>query len=341
LNEKELIKKLPKIDLHCHIDGSVRPETILDIALQEKISVPTEDLEGFKKYVQVSPSCTSLKEYLEKFDFTLKVMQKAEYIRRIVFELIEDCYNRNVKYTELRFAPLLFMQGNLSFDEVLESILEGVKAGEEKYKVVANLILICMRHHSPETNIKMVEKGKKYIGRGVVAVDLAGNEADFPPELHKEAFKLAKDYGFHRTVHAGEVNAPQNIITAVKELYAERIGHGVYAIKDKKVFEYVKQNKIPLEICVTSNVQTQAVEGLESHPIKKYFDEGIKITVNTDNTTVSNTTLDDEYEVLLNEFGFTIEDIKKVILNGIDVCFASEKQKEELIKIFNDDFKNN
>jgi adenosine deaminase len=340
MNVKEKIKQLPKIDLHCHLSGSIRPETILDIAMKEGIEVPTKDLDEFKKYVQVPKNCRSLKEYLTRFKLTLRVMQKPKYLYRITDELLKDLSEQNVKYIEVRFAPFFHMEGGMSFEETVESVISAMDDGKKKYGIIAKALLICMRHHPPENSLQVAEKGKKYLSRGVVGIDMAGNEHDFPPEIHKEAFQLANKYGFHRTVHAGETGIPENIITAIEELYAERIGHGVHAYMNKDIFQYVKENRVPLEMCISSNVQTKAVESYKSHPIKNYLNHGIPVTVNTDNTTVSNTTLEEEYSILMEEQGFTLDDIKKVIMNSVDVSFTTDEEKKKLKSLFNEKFQN-
>lgn len=327
---EEILKIIPKIDLHCHLSGSVRPETILEIALEEGISVPTNEINNFKSFVQVNDDCKSLKEYLTKFDFNLMVMQKAKHIERITYELLQDTAKENVKYIEIRFAPMLHMNQGLSFEEVVEAVIKGKEKGEKEFDIKSNLLLICMRHQSPEKSIEVVEKGAEYIDRGVVGVDLAGNEHDFKPTIHEEAFKLAKEKGLHRTVHAGETGIPENIIISVEKLFAERIGHGVYAYQNEKVLEYVKKNKIPLEQCLTSNVQTKAVSNFVSHPIKTYLDQNIVVTVNTDNMTVSNTNLHKEYERLIEYQNFNFDDIKKVLLNSVEVAFIEKSEKEKL-----------
>ena len=331
----DLLKKLPKVELHCHLDGSIRPETILDIAIKENISIPTTDLNEFKKLVQVSDECQSLKDYISKFDLPLKVMLKKEHIYRITKELLEDLSKDNVKYAELRFSPFFHMRGGLSFDEVLHTIIEAMESSKNDFGIKSNIILICMRHHTVEESIQVVKMGSKFLGKGVVAVDLAGNEHDFPPEIHEPAFKLAKKYGYKITIHAGETGICKNISTSIKNLFADRIGHGVYAYNDPEILDYIIQNKIPLEMCPTSNVQTKAVTSIKTHPIKEYLNKGVIVTVNTDNLTVSNTTLLKEYELLINELDFTYEDIKKVIENGINSSFQSEEEKSALIKQLN------
>ena len=335
----EILNKLPKIDLHCHLSGSIRPETMLEIAQKENIKIPSTNLDIFKTYVQVPMDCRSLKEYLSRFDITLKVMQRQEYLYRITDELLEDMQKQNVKYIEIRFAPFFHLNETMNFEEAVEAVLRAMEEGKKKYGVLSNLLLICMRHHPVEKSLQIVERGRAYIGKGVVGIDLAGNEHDFPPEIHSIAFRLAREYGLHRTVHAGETGIPQNIITAVEELYAERIGHGVHAFMDEHIIKYVQNNRIPLELCISSNVQTKAVNSYEEHPIKNYLEQGIIVTANTDNTTVSNTTLAQEYEILIEKQGFSIKDIQKIILNAVEVCFLLDEEKQRLKQVYIEEFK--
>lgn len=327
MNLNKIIKLIPKTDLHCHLDGSIRPETILDIAKKEHISTINSDLNNFQKEVMISGKCNSLKEYLNKFYLPIKIMQKKDYLYRVTLELLEDALKENVKYIEIRFAPLNHLDGGLTLDEVIETVLSAMNYGRTNLNIMSNLILCALRHESIEKTTRLVNLAKKYAGKGVVAIDLAGNEADFPPELHKKAFDLAKNYGIHRTVHAGETGIVENIMKSIKLLHAERIGHGTYAYKDKNTIKYLQKNKIPLEMCITSNVNTSAVNSYKEHPIKKYLDYGLAVTVNTDNTTVSNTTITKEFEYLVKYQNFDLEDIKKVIENGINFSFANPEDK--------------
>lgn len=332
----EIVKALPKTELHCHLDGSIRTETILDIAEKENIEIPTKELLGFEKYVKILGECNSLKEYLDKFDLPIKVMQKHEHIYRITCELLEDLSKQNVRYIEIRFAPLFHTKQGMSAEAVIETVLKGMKDSKKKYGIMSNLIVCAMRHESIEASKQLVEISKRYLNKGIVAVDLAGNEHDFPPELHKEAFDLANSYGFHCTIHAGETGIHENIIKSIELLHAERIGHGVYAFKDENTVKYLKDKKIPLEVCITSNVNTKAVESYNEHPVKTYLDEGLVVTINTDNITVSNISIIDEYNYLIKEQGFTLQDILKIIKNGIEASFASKEEKIILIKEYED-----
>lgn len=329
---KRTIKKLPKIELHLHLDGSVRVETMYEI-LRENNEIDEMEIEKFRELVSITGDCKSLVEYLEKFELPGKVMQNEKNLERITYELLEDLSRDNVKYVEIRFAPYLHMNEGLSFDQVMESVILGMNKGMEDFNIKANLILIAMRHDSLDKTIELVKNGEKYINKGVVAVDLAGNEHDFPPEIHKKAFKLAKELGYKITIHAGETGIEKNIITSIDELYASRIGHGVAAIKDIGIMNKLRDENIYLEMCPVSNIQTKAIDSIENYPMEKFIEYGIKATVNTDNMTVSNTDLNREYSLLIDRLKFTIEDIKKLILNSVEASFLSTSEKLELKSI--------
>ncbi len=334
---EEILRKIPKIELHCHLDGSVRPETMYELLVQEGEVLEIADIKEFEKLVSVKEECKSLKEYLEKFSYPLQVMQKKENIERITYELLEDLSNQNVKYVEIRFAPFLHMEQSLSFDEVVESVLEGINRAKEDFNILSKAILICMRHEPVEKSIEVIELGEKYLGKGVVAVDLAGNEHDFPPEIHEKAFQLAYEKGYGITIHGGETGIVENISKSIELLNAKRIGHGIAAIKDPKVIELLKEKNIFLEMCPISNLQTKSVDSIEDYPIRTYIKEGIGVTINTDNTTVSNTSLEKEYDLLMTEMNFTIEEILMLIDNGVEAAFLSEEEKDSLRKIIQDE----
>ncbi|MCQ4924577.1 adenosine deaminase [Tissierella carlieri] len=334
-----ILRNIPKIELHCHLDGSVRPETMYELLLQQEEDLHVSDIKEFEELVSVKEECNSLIEYLKKFSYPLKVMQRKENIERITYELLEDLSIQNVKYVEIRFAPFLHMNDGLNFNDVVESVLKGMERGREEFNILSNAILICMRHESLQNSLEVVEYGEKYLGKGVVAVDLAGNEQDFPPEIHKEAFELARKKGYKITIHGGETGAVENISKSIELLYAERIGHGIAAIKDPKVMELLREKNIYLEMCPISNLQTKAVDSIENYPIRKYMELGIGVTVNTDNTTVSNTSLEKEYKLLMEELNFSIEEILKLIDNSVEAAFISREEKETLRKKIQDELK--
>lgn len=335
MNLDKMLELIPKTELHCHLDGSVRPTTILDIAGREDIITSDTNLNVLEKQVKVFGKCNSLKEYLDKFNLPIKIMQKEKDIYRVAVELLEDASKENIRYIEIRFAPFNHLLDNLKPEQAVEAVLSAMNYGRDHLGIMSNLILCILRQEPPSRGIKLAELARKYSSKGVAAIDLAGDEANFPPEIHTEAFELAKSYGIHRTVHAGETGIPENILKSIKILHAERIGHGTCAYRDKNTLEYLIAHKIPLEVCVTSNVNTSAVNSYREHPIKKYLDKNIVVTVNTDNTTVSNTDIIQEFKYLVKYQDFNFEDIKKVIQNGVNYSFASQEDKNNFKNSFN------
>ncbi|MGH4137328.1 adenosine deaminase [Clostridium sp.] len=326
------LEDLPKIELHCHLDGSVRPGTIIDIAKDEGISIPYYDIENIKREVTAPAECKSLDEYLKRFEIPILIMQSKESLRRITFELLEDCAKENVKYIEVRFAPLLHVKKGLSIYEVIESVIAGIRDAEEKYDIKGNVILSCMRFMSADKAIEVVEAGVKYLFKGVVAIDLCGSEGEGFCEKFIEPITLARGYGYKVTIHAGETGIGKNVLDAVELLGAERIGHGVFIKDCPEAYSIVKNKEITLELCPTSNIQTKAIDTFKKHPIYSFYNDGIKVTLNTDNRTVSNTNMTKECEILLREFNITFEEYKQIYLNSVDAAFVDLKTKEWLRK---------
>ncbi|MDQ0201531.1 adenosine deaminase [Neobacillus ginsengisoli] len=323
---------LPKIELHCHLDGSLRPETIIDIAKKEGISLPSFDIEEIQREITAPLECESLDEYLKKFAIPNLVMQSKESLRRITLELFEDAALENVKYMEVRFAPLLHTARGLDVEEIIESVLDGLKAAEDQFDIKGNLILSCMRTMSTDSAFEVVENGKKFLGKGVVAIDLCASEEEGFCGKFVEPIRLAKEYGYRVTIHAGETGIGRNVLEAVELLGAERIGHGVFIKDCAEAYKIVKEKQVVLEMCPTSNVQTKAVTHFSEHPIYHFHKDGIKVTVNTDNRTVSNTNMANECNIVFNEFNISFEDYKQIYDNSVEACFADVETKEKLKK---------
>ena len=329
----EVLRKIPKVDLHCHLDGSVRTSTILELAKKQKVKLPTENVEELNKYVRVSPDCRSLTEFLKAFEFFYPLLQNPYAVEKIGYELCEDAASENIKYLEVRFAPFLQTAENFKITDVVKVCLDGLRQGSRDFKIGVGLILCCYRSIPKESNITTVELAKKYSDSGIVALDLAGDETIYPTRDFAEPFVLAKKYKIPFTVHAGESAGPESIKEAVK-LGASRIGHGVHLIDDTNLMEEIKEKEIPLEMCITSNIQTHVVADFESHPIKKFYDNGVIVTINTDDRSVSGIDLTNEYNVAVNRLGFDVSDLIKIIHNGINALFIPNKNKAELNKIF-------
>jgi adenosine deaminase len=326
------IAVMPKIELHCHLDGSVRPETIIDIAKRDGILIPTLDIEEMKEELIAPLDCESLDEYLEKFSIPNAVMQSKENLKRITFELFEDAAKEHVKYMEVRFAPLLHTRQGLSVEEIIGSVIEGMKEAEEQFDIKGNIILSCMRTMPPERAFEVVEKGKIFLGKGVVAIDLCASEEEGFCAEFIESISLAREYGYRVTIHAGETGIGKNVLEAVEWLGAERIGHGVYIKDCEQAYQVVKDKQIVLEICPTSNVQTKAVTQFRDHPLYDFHRDGINITINTDNRTVSDTTMTKECDLVWNEFAMSDEDYREIYMNSVEASFAGDEVKEDLKK---------
>ncbi|MDN3020225.1 adenosine deaminase [Paenibacillus sp. BSR1-1] len=323
---------LPKIELHCHLDGSLRPETIIEIAKKEGIKLPSFDIDELQKDLVAPLDCESLEEYLEKFAIPNLVMQSKENLKRITFELFEDASKENVKYMEVRFAPLLHTKKGLDVEEIIQSVIEGMKDAEAQFDIKGNIILSCMRTMSPESAFEVVEKGKRFLGKGVAAIDLcASEEAGFSRKF-VEPIALAREYGYRVTIHAGETGIGENVLEAVELLGAERIGHGVFIRDCEAAYNIVKEKQVVLEMCPTSNVQTKAVNQYSDHPIYDFHKDGIKVTVNTDNRTVSNTTMANECNIVFEEFNANYEEYKQIYINSVEASFADQETKEKLRK---------
>ena len=300
-------------ELHLHLDGSLRPETVWELAKEQGIRLPAESAEEVKYKMEVPEDCRTLEEYLERFDLPLLVLQRADAIERVTYELVEDLAQEGVDYAEIRFAPQLSVNGGLTQDEVVEAAIRGAERGMKTYpEIRVGLILCCMRGADNEAlNMQTVETAKKYLGPVVCAVDIAGAEGLFPTENFAPVFAKVREYGIPMTIHAGEAAGPDSMKTALS-FGTKRIGHGVAAINDPELIRRLIDENVTLEVCVTSNYHTKVVPAIEMHPIHKLLDEGVHVTVNSDNRTCSRTTLQKEKEVLKEQLGFSDEEIEKM-----------------------------
>ncbi len=318
------------IDLHLHLDGSLKPETVLELAKEQNISFAQKTIKDMREALCAPKKCKDLNEYLERFDIPLKVLQIGSAIERVTYELIKDLANQGLVYVEIRFAPQFSTMKGLSIEEVTISAINGLKkALNEESTIKANLILCCMRgNNNQKENIETINTAKKFLNNGVAAVDLAGAEAIFKTSEFKELFKLAKDLDIPFTIHAGEADGIYSVKSAI-DMGAKRIGHGVRAREDISLLETLESNGITLEMCPASNIQTNAVTDIFDHPLKQYFNQGISVTINTDNMTVSNTTIKNEIE-LAKQLDFSDNDILKLMINSVNGAFISEQEKEIL-----------
>lgn len=312
-------KIIPKVELHVHLDGSIPPHILAKLA-----NICEE--EAIKKAVAPS-KCLDLNDYLTRFSLPISVMNSKENLCLIASLVAQDMKEENVIYAEIRFAPMQHTSTTLSLDEIVEATLEGL----HKIDIKTNLLLSMMRNHSLEVNKKVIDLAYKYLNKGICGVDLAGAEALYPTRDFESLFEYAKKLNVPFTIHAGEADGTDSIKSAIN-FGAKRIGHGVRSIEDETLINELIEKDILLEICPTSNIQTNVTKNYQEHPFYYLYKKGVKVSINTDNRTVSNVTLTDEYQKLAETFNLTEEDFYQINKNSIKSAFISEQEKEELYK---------
>lgn len=318
------------IDLHLHLDGSLTAQDVLELASIQKLSLPANSEQALEKLLRAPHSGGSLNEYLKRFNLPLLVLQTKEALYGGIYRLAGRLSRQWLCYAEIRFAPQLHLRGGLTMERVCAAACEGLARALEDFPTVKlRLILCCMRGGEIENNRKTVELAADLCDRGVCAVDLAGAEALYETGDYDGIFSYARQLHVPFTIHAGEAAGPESIKAALR-LGAARIGHGVRAAEDDSLMLLLAQNKIPLECCPTSNVQTGAVPEYGSHPILKLLERGVPVTVNTDNMTVSNTTIKKEFALLQQHLGMTRAQEKQMLLNSVQAAFLPERERQEL-----------
>lgn len=325
--EPDTLRDLPKADLHCHLDGSVRPESIASFMKEDGQAVP----DNLETQLRVGQDSRSLADYLQAFDLPVDLLQTPERLEQVARELVQDAARENVWYLEIRFAPYLHVKEGLSAREVLKAVLKGLESARDQHNIKTGIILSGLRHADPSRTLDLAKLAVEFKGMGVVGFDLAGAERDNPAKEHLEAFYVARNHNLNVTIHAGEDFGPESIKQAIHYCGAHRIGHGVRLREDPELLEFVRDHRIPLEMCLTSNVQTQAVESFTSHPLQKYLEQGLRVTINTDNRTVSNTTLTEEYSRAVDTFQLSLKDIRKLVINGFKSSFLPFDEKRDLL----------
>jgi adenosine deaminase len=325
------LRQLPKAELHCHLDGSVRPSTLVDLAREHRVTLPRQTVEEVAEFMRVDDA-QSLEDYLRRFDVTISVMQSEEALERIAYELAEDAADDGVRYIEVRNAPILNVVQGLTLVQAVEAPLRGLRKAENDFGITARFIICALRQFPPESSLEMAKLAVEFKDEGVVAFDLAGGEKGNSAARHADAFRYAREHNLGVTVHAGEGDGPESVREAIHACGANRIGHGTRLIEDPDLTQYVNDRRIALEVCLTSNVQTRVAESYASHPFREYFDRGLNVTLNTDNRLMSATTLTDEYVHAAEHLGFTLEELAGVALNGFESAFLPWEDRLVLIE---------
>ena len=322
--------KIPNclIDLHLHLDGSLSVASVRELARMQNIPIPSDDRE-LVKLLTVSKDCRDLNEYLDKFSFPCSLLQTREAIAFAVNTLKEELRAQGVIYAEIRFAPQKHCEKGLTQEEVISAAIEGA----QKCALPSSLILCCMRgDDNASENEETIRLATKFLGKGVCAADLAGAEALFPTRNFQHLFTFAKELGLPFTIHAGEADGPESIQKAL-QFGASRIGHGVRSVEDPALISHLSKTGIPLELCPTSNLNTAIFTDLSEYPLDTLMRQGVSVTVNTDNMTVSGTTLRREYQRLINEAGLTKEAMAALLRNSVYSAFADNATKDKLLQI--------
>ena len=335
--DTKIIKALPKTDLHVHLDGSVRLETLLELAKIQNIQLPSSNNEALKRILTPGLKCKNLEDYLRPFDVVLSVLQEEEALYRVAYELAEDAAAENIWYMEVRYSPILHTKKGMKLPVIIDAVLSGLRKAEKKYDIKTGVIICGMRNISPESSIMLADLAVAYKNRGVVGFDLAGIEESYPAKHHREAFYRILNNNINTTAHAGEAYGPESIHQAIHYCGAHRIGHGTRLLEDGDLLNYVNDHRIPMEICLTSNIQTKAAPSFEKHPLKFYYDFGLRVTINTDNRMISNTTITKELSLAAQHANLNMNDLKTLIVAGFKSAFLPMREKAIMLNLVNNE----
>src|ERR1043166_9384970 len=327
----ELLQRLPKTDLHCHLDGSLRLDTVLDLARKQGVALPTFDRAALHGMLAAGDHVPSPDGCLRAFDLTLSVMQAEDALERTAYELAEDAWRENVRYIEVRYSPLLHIRQGLRPAQVVEAVRRGLRMAKREFGIRYGVILCAIRSLGAESSLRIAELCIAFKNRGVVGFDLAGSEVNNPAKVHKSAFQLVIDNNINCTAHAGESFGPDSVHQAIHKCGAHRIGHGTRLIESGDLLNYVNDHRIPLEVCPSSNLQTRAATGWDTHPVDFFVDYGLRVTINTDNRLMSDTTVTKELLLCHQHYSWSLQTIKEIIIAGFKSAFMPYREKADFL----------
>ena len=342
MNTENIIREAPKVMLHDHLDGGLRPKTIIELAEEQHYSkLPTTDEKELAEWFFRGANKGNLIEYLQGFEHTCALMQTKDALERVAYEMMEDMKNDGVVYIETRFAPILHLEKGLHYDDVVNAVLTGLERGKKDFGVGYGLILCGMRNM--KRSLEIAELAVNYRNKGVVGFDLAGEEGGYPPKDHLDAFQFIQRENFNITIHAGEAFGKESIWQAIQYCGADRIGHATRLLEDVvldangevaslgELAQYVLDKRLPLEICLLSNVHTGAIDKLENHPFNIFYKKKFRVFLNTDDRIMSNTTLTKEYLTAVETFGITIDDVERLNINAMKSAFIPYEERIKYI----------
>ena len=333
MDDAAYFTSMPKAELHLNLDGSVRPKTVLELALQDGVPLPSADLKRLEAHLEASDDCSSLVEYITFFELPIAVMQTVEALQRVTFELCQDLAKDGVRYAEIRYGPWLHVARGLSLADVIRATLEGWHAGQKATGLEGGLIITAIRTMPASHNVSLAQAAGRFAGDGVIGFDLAGDEAGHPPVVHEDAFRVARSLGLNITIHAGEAAGAESVRQAIA-LGAPRIGHGIRAQEDREVMAMARDGGVQFDTAPTSNMQTKAVRRLEDHPLRRFYKDGIKVTISTDSRTVSRTTLAQEFLRVKEKLGCTRSEIWAMNLQALNGGFGDPGTRANLRREF-------
>ncbi len=326
----QLIDKMPKVELHIHIVGSIRPKTVQWLA-----DTGGNEVRGFADPQKVARlfQYRNFEDFIDAYSVILRCITREDQFERIVYEMLEDEARQNVRYVEASFSAPDHTHLGLSYSEMIKAINRGIERAHEDFGVDCDLRIDLVRDYGAEAATRYLDLIAQNRER-VVAIDIGGREHAFPPEQFAATYRKGKQMGFHLTAHAGETSGPQSIWNAIRHLGVERVGHGVSAREDPALVAYLLENKIPIEMCPLSNIRTGVVNDIRNHPVRPFFDKGLKVTVSSDDPTMFDTNMNKEYRTLHEELGFTPQELFRLSLNGLDSSFLPEERKVRLREAF-------
>jgi adenosine deaminase len=333
---EKLIASLPKTDLHCHFDGSLRIKTLIELAKKNGVKLPTYEPHALMEFYQYGRVRKTLEEYLQGFEPLVAVLQNKDNIERVFFELCEDAARENVWHLEVRYCPYLLLEQGLSQEEVVEACARAGARAEKEFGMSVVQILCGLKHNDGASILSVAKLAARYRHLGVVAFDMAGPEDGFPIRDHLEAINFAKKNNLFITLHAGESYGPASIAQAIHEGGANRVGHGTSLLHDEELLQYAVDHRIGIESCPLSNLHTGSVKSLKEHPLKKFLAAGLRVSINTDNRLCSDTTITKEIMTMVQEVDLNLDDIQRLLQNGFKSAFLPYEKRGSLLKSFNE-----
>lgn len=320
----EIVREMPKVELHLHLEGAFTFEFLFDLIQKRGNEKNIRDVNELRRQFVFK----DFQDFIRIWFWKNKFFQSPADFEESAYRTLKELSRQNVIYAEAFFSPWDFLPNGLHVDEIAEATISGVKRAERECPIKCRLIADIVRNYGSENAEERVRQVARYIGEGVIGIGLGGNERDFPPGPFRPAFRLARDIGFRTTAHAGEASGARSVWDTVQELKVERIGHGVRAVEDDRLLEFLRTNQIPLEVCITSNLRTGVFRSLEDHPFDRMFKEGLLVTVNSDDPSMFGATITDEFVLLVDRLGYSGDDLKQLTLNAINSAFLSKAEKE-------------